>query len=146
MQVKVKAVGALLIALGAVGFAVPAEAAVLDRACPTGSTAQDYRALDGTNRAKMCFKGSGDVFYWKDINTDGIGAYGYAYFYSPGVSGQKWLRTNNYSGQATDTYWDYYPYNIDETRSLTIYACSQNVSEGIDYGCGSGTAVSAADR
>lgn len=114
-------------------------------ACPSGTTAVDYRFLEGANRAKTCFKGVGDIFSWQDIEVDGISAYSRVLFYKPGVGVQFELDSPTDSNGA-DNGWLHTTINIDESRSLKIWACSVDIDRGIDYLCGEGTNVVASKR
>lgn len=133
-----------IIALAAV-LATPLAAQADGPDCPSGSTESAYRTLEGTHRAKTCFKGVGDWFYWQDMKADGISAYATATFYVPGQSGLRGLRSD-YDSDGANNGWNGATVNIDESRALTIYACSFDGSEGIDYGCGPGTSVPANHR
>lgn len=110
-------------------------------ACPRGSAnAVDFRTFDGHTRAKACWRGSTDTLFYKDIHADGIGSYGYARFSSAGnnTTFSAWFFTPSYTGAASSNYFDRKTASggINNHKPLRIWACSENVSTGRDYGCG----------
>lgn len=127
---------------------VSAPASAAGPACPTGTTAVDYRAIDGNYAAKVCYKGSNDKVIWQDIAADGISAYAKVYYYAPGAS-QTSVYVSPYDSDGANNGWNNATLNVDESRALIIYACSYDVdgSTGTkNYGCGTGTPVAQADR